>query len=192
MGNGSARLVAAVRRTAPAVGGALALLTAASALAAGASTAGAHGHALAPRPHIVVGTHGRHGLAVPLAPFAAGDVQQRTVALRARGRTPIAAAALTVVAPGATSALRRHGFELRVDRCSRGWSAAPGADMRCAGHVRTVLAWSAAEGRLTTRAIGRIRAGGSAYLCISLRLPADAAADQQGRSLRLRYRFTVA
>src|SRR5438270_505012 len=42
MGNGSARLVAAVRRTAPAVGGALALLTAASALAAGSSTAGAH------------------------------------------------------------------------------------------------------------------------------------------------------
>jgi len=35
-------------------------------------------------------------------------------------------------------------------------------------------------------------AGGSAYLRISLRLPAGAAADQQGRSLRMRYRFTIA
>jgi hypothetical protein len=192
MGNGRARLVAMVRAVAPACGSAAMLIGAASALAAGASAVGGHGHGPTRRPQLVVDTRGPRGLAEPLAPFAAGDVQQRTISLRARRRMPIAAAALTVIAPGASSALRRNGFEVRVDRCSRRWSLTAGGGLLCAGRVRTVLGWSAAQGRVTSRAIGRIRAGATAFLRVSLRLPADAAVDQEGRSLRLRYRFTAA
>jgi hypothetical protein len=190
MGKGRARLVAAVRRAAPVLGGTVMLAAAAGALAAGAS-AGTHGSAAA-RPQLVVDTRGARGLDAPLTPFAAGDVEQRVISLRTHGGMPVAAAALVIVAPGATSALRHRGFEVRVDRCSRGWSPSPGGGLRCAGHVRAVLGWRAAEGRLETRAIGRIRAGGTAFLRVSLRLPAGAATDQEGRSVRLRYRFTAA
>jgi hypothetical protein len=191
MGQGRARIRALTRRAAPVAGTLVMALAAGSALAAGATTGRSPG-APTHRPRLVVDVRGRLGLAVALPPLAAGDVQQRTVTLRARGNAPVAAAALTVIAPGATSAISRNGFALRVDRCSRPWVAASGTALRCPGRVRTIVRWLPVGGRMSTRRIGSVPARGAAWLRVSLRLPANAAADQEGRSLRLRYRFTAA
>jgi hypothetical protein len=190
MGKGHARMAAAMRAAVPAFGAGATLILAASAVAAGTSSAGPHPGSAVRRPHLVADVRGRRGLAVPLAPFAAGDVQQRTISLHARRRTTVMAAAVTVLAPDATSA-PPGGFQVRVDRCSRPWSSAAAGGLRCRGRARMVLGWHPAQGPLGTHAIGGIRRGRTAWLRVSVRLPVTAGAGQEGRSIRLRYRFTA-
>ena len=192
MGKGRAHMVATMRAAVPAFGAVSTLILAASAVAAGTSAATTHARAAIRRPHLVVDVRGRRGLALPLVPFAAGDVQQRTISLRIRERTSIAAAALTVIAADAKSVPARPGFQVRVDRCSRAWSPAVGGGLRCRGSARMVLAWHPAQGRLGASPIGRIRRGQTAWLRVSVRLGANAGSDQEGRVIHLRYRFTAA
>jgi hypothetical protein len=184
-------MASAMHAAVPVLGIGATLILAASALAAGASSATPHPRSAVRRPHLVADVRGRRGLVVPLAPFAGGDVQQRTISLHARGRTPITAVALTVIASDATPP-PQGGFQVRVDRCPRPWSSAAAGGLRCRGGVRTVLGWHPVQGRLATSAVGPIRRGRPAWLRVSVRLPAAAGTGQEGRSLRLRYRFTAA
>jgi hypothetical protein len=189
MGQGCARIRSRLLRLLAVFVGVAVSLGAFSALAAAAWVGGSlrrqAGHVA-----VSVDTAGALGLAVPLPPLAAGDVRERTVTVRGRTRDPIAALALTITDAGG-STLQRRTLELRVDRCSRPWTATPTRTLRCPGTLQQLIGWHPASDDVPDRSVGGVAPGASVWLRISTRLPATAPAAVEGLAMHLQYRFTA-
>jgi hypothetical protein len=159
-----------------------------------AAAAYAHGgHPKAgPAGVLHVSMSGTLGLAADASNLAAGDVVARTATLENRGKGAIGAIALSVDATQSSALDReRSGLRIRVDRCSTAWTAGPATALACAGRVSEVVGWRPLAASRSPWPLGSLPPKSTAYLRVSLQLPADAPASLAGRRTTIEYRFTA-
>jgi len=188
MGQGRTQLGRRVRAAARS----LAVLAALGAFYAAAAYAhGGHPKA-GPAGSLHVTTSGALGLGADVSNLAAGDVIARTATLENRGTGAIGAIALAIdVTESSVLDRDRAGLLVRVDRCPAPWAAGTGAALRCAGRVSQIVGWRPLAASRSPWQLGRLPAKSTAYLRVSLQLPAAASSSLAGRRTTIEYRFTA-
>ena len=145
-----------------------------------------------PAGSLHVSTSGTLGLGADVSNLAAGDVIARTATLENRGKGAIGAISLAIgVTQSSGLDSDRSGLRIQVDRCPAPWAAGAGGALRCAGRVSRVVGWRPLAASRSPWQLGSLPANSTAYLRVSLQLPAAASSSLAGRQTILEYRFTA-
>ncbi len=134
-------------------------------------------------------------LSVGASNVAAGDSVQRTVDVKNSGAISLATVTLTTTAT--TSSLLdtdvTNGLQLKIERCSVGWTetGGPPYTYACGGTTSTVVASRPVVGAILPLASLTLTPGTDNFLRVTLTLPVTAPNTLQGQASTINYAFTA-